>query len=144
MSDFRPDLDTRTCSACDEPAAERLRGYMQSLRVCERHLAEWRASDARRTAMLTAISSGRLLGHEPFDAWAEKNAWYNAGNGGSMQIVITGVGVFVALMAAGIGGARMANVEFTGGGYGAMFVMCVMAGGVAATAKALWNEGRDR
>lgn len=70
MSEFRPDLDVRTCSVCGDPVAEHLKGFMDSLRACGFHLDEWKASDARRNATLAAIRSNRPIGHEAFEKWA--------------------------------------------------------------------------
>jgi hypothetical protein len=72
MSTFRPDLDTRTCSACDAPVAEHLKGYMGSIRGCALHLEEWAHSPERARAVLAALAAGRPMGHEPFEAWAAK------------------------------------------------------------------------
>lgn len=72
MSDFRPDLDARTCSVCGEPVAEHLRGFMGSLRGCALHLEAWAHLPERNDAALEAIRTGRFMGHGPFEAWATK------------------------------------------------------------------------
>ena len=72
MSEFRPDLDTRTCSACAEPVAAQLRGYMGSLRACDRHLAEWHESRERAEAVAQNAARGTPIGHALFEAWAAK------------------------------------------------------------------------
>lgn len=70
MSDFRPDLDMRTCSVCDKLVAFSLRGYMQSIRACGAHLEEWRRSDERQAAAAIAWSRLEAMGRAPYEAWA--------------------------------------------------------------------------
>ena len=72
MSGYRPDLDMRTCSVCGEPVAERLKGYIGSLRGCDVHLDEWRESPERAGAMAQSAARGTPIGHAPFEAWAAK------------------------------------------------------------------------
>ncbi|WFG54173.1 hypothetical protein Mx9_p66 [Myxococcus phage Mx9] len=64
-------VDTRTCLACGEPVAPELRGYLDSLRGCRRHLDEWE----RSTEGFAAGMDHMLRGVSPvsaFVAWAER------------------------------------------------------------------------
>lgn len=60
--------DERTCDVCGAPIAPPLRGYTQSLRACDAHLAEWLRSSERRYATLDAMAGVNRL-PEVFAAW---------------------------------------------------------------------------
>jgi hypothetical protein len=69
---FRPDLDERTCPVCDDRVSAAVRGYLTSLRGCERHLAEWHESPEHLEVVTQSAARGTPIGHGPFEAWAAK------------------------------------------------------------------------
>lgn len=64
-------VDTRTCLACGEPVAPEVRGYLDSLRGCRKHLDAWDRSPERFNAVMAHMLGG-VSPRAAFEAWAER------------------------------------------------------------------------
>lgn len=62
--------DTRTCDVCGAPVADVLKGYANSLRICNEHREAWQALPERRAAVLEMVRA--RTGNSMCDAFA---AW---------------------------------------------------------------------
>lgn len=61
--------DTRTCVVCGAPVADVLRGYMGSVKACEKHLHEWNESREKWSAALASVRHGLSMAGA-FEKWA--------------------------------------------------------------------------
>lgn len=62
--------DNRTCSACGAPIASFLRGFMESIRACNKHLITWGKSRECFNAKMDSMC-GRGDYGRAFEEWAK-------------------------------------------------------------------------